>query len=128
MLKTIRISVCSDKSVKIIVITFASLYRMFQMTRHGKFVKFCSTRLHSSRMPTARALTVSPSMLCGGGGVCSRGGCLLPGDVCCGGCLLWGVSTLGGVCSGGVSAPAGCGIPACTEADAPPCEQNHTRL
>ena len=30
------------------------------------------TRLHSSRMRTARALTVSPSMLCAGG-VCSRG-------------------------------------------------------
>ena len=29
---------------------------------------FLLTRLHSSRMRTARALTVSPSMLCGGGG------------------------------------------------------------
>ena len=53
------------------------------------------TRLHSSRMLTARLLTVSPSMHCAGvvcsrgvsaprGGVCSRGnvcsrGCLLPG-------------------------------------------------
>ena len=45
-----------------------------------------------------------------GGGVCSRrvvsalGGCLFPGGVCSGGCLLPGV-----------------GIPACTEADTPPC-------
>ena len=51
-------------------------------------------RLHSSRMRTARALTVSPSMLCAGGdlfpeGICSRG---VPGH------------------GGGV-------IPACTEAD-----------
>ena len=51
-------------------------------------------------MPTARALTVSPSMLCGGGGVCFWGGCLpLEGSVC----LLWGVSA----CEGGVSAPRG---------------------
>ena len=50
-------------------------------------------------MCTACMLTVSPSMLCSGGGVC-----------------YWG------------SAPGGGGsIPACTEAD-PPCEQNHTRL
>ena len=53
-------------------------------------------------MRTARALTVSPSMLCS-----------------------WGVSALrgvGGLVSapgGGVSAPGG-GIPACTEADPPP--------
>ena len=32
------------------------------------------TRLHSSRMCTARALTVSPSMLCAGGS--PSGGCL----------------------------------------------------
>ena len=82
------------------------------------------TRLHSSRMRTARALTVSRSMLCsGGGGVCS-GGCLLWG------CLLRGVSAPGGVSdpggacfwgvsAPGVSAPGGCGIPACTEADTP---------
>ena len=66
-------------------------------------VNSCTTRLHSSRMRTARALTVSPRC-----------------------------SARGGVCSGGVSAPGGVsalggGIPACTEAD-PPCEQNHTRL
>ena len=69
------------------------------------------TRLHSSRMRTARALTVSPSMLC-----CGGGGCLLWGGVCSwggllwggllrwgGGCLLGGGSALGGVCCGGVS-------------------------
>ena len=54
-----------------------------------------------------------------------------------GGCLLWGVSALGGGKSAlGGSAPGGCllwggvcsggsGIPACTEADTPPCGQNH---
>ena len=55
----------------------------------------------------------------GGGGVCSTGG--------------WYVLQGGGVCSGGrvlVSVPGGwCllqggGIPACTEADPSPCEQN----
>ena len=65
------------------------------------------TRLHSSRMRTARALTVSSSMLCGG--------CLLRGvSAAPGGCLLWGVGVFApgrgvsvprGVCSGGVSAP-----------------------
>ena len=58
------------------------------------------TRMHSSRMRTARALTVSPSMLCTGG------------------CLLWGVPSLGvggsapggkGVCSLGVPGLAGSG-------------------
>ena len=58
---------------------------------------------HSSRMRTARLLSVSPSMHCGGRG------CLVPGDVCSGGCLLrgdWGcvwsrggVSGSRGVCS-----------------------------
>ena len=61
----------------------------------------------------------------GGGGVCSQGGCLLPGGVCsqgvsapggvCSGeCLLWGVCLLlggvsfsGGSVPGGVSAPGG---------------------
>ena len=44
------------------------------------------TRLHSSRMRTARALTVSHSMLAGGG-MSAPGG-----RVCCGGgCLLMGV-------------------------------------
>ena len=34
------------------------------------------TRLHCSRMRTARALTVSPSMLCAGGGGLLPGGCI----------------------------------------------------
>ena len=98
------------------------------------------TRLHSSRMRTARALTVSPSMLCAGGGLLLGGG-VSEGSVCSGGCLLrgcllQGVSAgicSGGVCSRGMSASKGgvciqgvggvCiwgvggGIPACTEAD-----------
>ena len=73
------------------------------------YVKLSSIRLHSRRKRTARALTVSPSMLCAGKGVsapervCSCGvsapaGCLLPG-----GCLLLGrCLLLGGVCSLGV--------------------------
>ena len=79
------------------------------------------TRLHSSRMHTARLLTVSSSMHCAGEGSAF------------GGCLLWGVCFHGGVCFGGstsrgMSASRGVcfwggGIPACTEAD-PPCEQN----
>ena len=56
-----------------------------------------SIRLHSSRIHTARLLTVSPSMHCAGGLL--RGGCLRSG-----GCLLLG----------------GGGIPACTEAEHPP--------
>ena len=63
------------------------------------------TRLHSSRMRTARALTISPSMLC-------TGGCPLPGGVCSGGVCSWrglsapgGCVSSGGVCSWGMSAP-----------------------
>ena len=64
------------------------------------------TRLHSSRMRTARALIISPSMLCAGG---------VPG---LGVCLVWsgGVPGLGGAWSWG----GGGGIPPCTEADPPP--------
>ena len=51
------------------------------------------TRLHSSRMRTARLLTVSPMHCTGGGGWSWRGACL-------GGCLLWGACS-GGVCSRG---------------------------
>ena len=58
------------------------------------------TRLHSSRMRTARAFTVSPSMLCAGG-VSAPRGCLLPGGVC----------SRGGVCSPEVSAPRGLSAP-----------------
>ena len=91
------------------------------------------TRLHSSRMRTARALTISPSMLCAGGS--TRGVFTL------GGCLLRGVSTPGGVYSGGVvsaprvmSAPGGCLLPGGVWYPSmhwgghPTCEQNHTRL
>ena len=53
-------------------------------------IQISSTSLHSSRMRTARALTVSPSMLCGGGSA-------LGGGVC-----SWGVPALGGACSWGV--------------------------
>ena len=60
------------------------------------------TRLHSSRMRTARALTASHSMVAKGGG---RGLCLLGGEGCLlqGGVGYRGVSALGG----GVSAPGG---------------------
>ena len=74
-------------------------------------------RLHSSRMRTARALTVSPSMLCGEGGLlpggvsASRGSCLLLGGGVCSrgclpsgeGCLLRGVCSWGGLLRGGVA-------------------------
>ena len=64
------------------------------------------TRLHSSRMRTAHALTISPSMLCARGcmllgGALSRGcivqGVPAPGGMHgSGGCLVWGVPGLGG--------------------------------
>ena len=60
------------------------------------------TRLHSSRMRTARVLTVSPSMLC-------AGGCMVPGGRVHG---PRGVHGYGGWGGGG-------GILACTEADPP---------
>ena len=97
-------------------------YRAFESNKfYQTFPTKSVTRLHSSRMRTARVLTVSPSMLCAGGGVCSRGWgvYLLQGSVpgpgggvpgvggyliwgvylVPGGCLLQGVSALGGVCS-----------------------------
>ena len=63
-----------------------------------------NTRLHSSRMRTARALTISPRKLCGGGGVY-----LVPGGICSGGCTWsWGVYLVqGGVCSKGGLPPGG---------------------
>ena len=80
-------------------------------------VQLIVTRLHSSRMHTARLLTVSPSMHCSEGcllrrgGVCS-GGCLLGGYLVWGvsgpvgeGCLLWGASALRGAWSGGCLVP-----------------------
>ena len=79
-------------------------------------------RLHSSGMRTARALTVSPSMLCARGGICS-GGVSAPGG---------GVSALGGFCSGGclfpggVSAPGGVPSPGWGGwSGTPPCGQTH---
>ena len=86
-------------------------------------------------MRTARALTVSASMLCTGegavlpGGVCFPGeGVCLQGSVCLQGgvlpgevCASWGCvcASWGGGGSGGGVLPRGCGIPACTEADPP---------
>ena len=79
--------------------------------------------MHSSRMHTARSLTVSPSMLCwGGGGACawSWGGCLVLGGVWSrrGAYLVLG-GCLPGPGGGAWSSPGGCGIPACTEAEPP---------
>ena len=79
------------------------------------------TRLHSSRMRTARALTISPSMLCAGGGKgrLLQGGCLVRGgasapggDVCSrgvhsGGGLLRGMPGQGGLLLGGGGAWSG---------------------
>ena len=112
------------------------------------FRKLLEQELHSSRMHTARLLTVSPIMHCAGG-VCLARGSALPGEggsalqegglPCQGGppcqgvvCLARGGSALpGGVClARGVllarGSPcqgvclAGGGIPACTEADPSP--------
>ena len=80
----------------------------FDVVGNGK-----GTRLYSSKMRTARALTVSPSMLCGGvslagrgvlllGGLLGRGG--LPGK----GVLLGrGVLPLGGLLGRGFSLAGG---------------------
>ena len=69
--------------------------------------------MHSSRMRTARSLTVYPSMLCSRGGAWSPEGCLVLG-VCAwswGGCLLWGVPGPGGVAwSWGAPGPGGGGV------------------
>ena len=77
-------------------------------------------------MRTARALTVSPSMLCGGGGSAlgGRGGVSALGVSAPRGVSALG-SKVGCVCSWGVSAPGGVcssggGIPACTESDPSP--------
>ena len=63
------------------------------------------TRMHSSRMRTARVLTVSLSMLCGGGCTWSRGG--VPGQGVY--LVLGGVPGPRGVCCQGVYlVPGGC--------------------
>ena len=105
---------CDTKLVKAIKdLLFIFFCPFATKSFHFYLIKLCNssaaniTRLHCSRMCTACALTVSPSML--GGGVTAPGG----------GCLLWGVSAPGGylllggsahrgsVCSWGVSAPRG---------------------
>ena len=50
------------------------------MFKYTRFLFHTMTRLHSSRMRTARSLTVSPSMHCTGG-FCSWGGVSAPGGV-----------------------------------------------
>ena len=108
------------------------------------------TRLHSSRMRTARVLTVSLSMLCGRGCTWSRGVYLVPGGVPGPGGCTWsrGCTWSGGVylVPGGVPGPGGCtwsgdvpglggvpgpdggGVTGPGGSGTPPCEQNHTHL
>ena len=96
--------------------SWTSLYRDPPPSRtNSNFI----TRMHSSRMHTARTLTrrggqLNCSFPVSGRGFCSRGQCLLLGGVCSRGlgCLLWGGSLLPGVsaprgCLLGVSAPGG---------------------
>ena len=59
-----------------------SEYRDYHVPNHlRKPLRITSTRLHSSRMRTARALTVSPSMLCAGGCTWSGGSAWSQGRV-----------------------------------------------
>ena len=87
--------------------------------------------LHSSRMHTARLVTVSSSMHCAEGVSLPGGVCLARGVSLPGGCLpcQGGLSCRGGVCLARWDLPCQrrVDIPACTEAD-PPCEQNHTHV
>ena len=64
----------------------------------GKYIEI--TRLHSSRMRTARLLTLCQQDLEGGGGICPVG-CLPEEGVC------QGVSAQGGVCPGSLCLPGG---------------------
>ena len=103
-----------------------------------------NTRMHSSRMRTGRPLTVSRSLLPGGGsgpgglvqgvGVWSWGcllwGCLVQGvwsreGVCSGGGLLWGGGCLlwGGLVRGAVVVVSQHAL-----RQTPPCRQNHRCL
>ena len=100
---------------------------------------FLGTRLHSSKMRTACALTVSPSMLCRGVYLVPGGGYLVPGG---GGYLVPGgvpgpggsapglesVPGLGGCTwSGGVPGPEGCTWSrGCTWSGTPPTVDRHT--
>ena len=92
-----------------------------------------STRLHSSRMRTARLLPVSPSMHCAGGGLVREG---VPGPR---GCLLQGVPdprgvcSQGGVCSGGergacLLSQEGVCVSQHAMGQTPPREQNHRHV
>ena len=86
--------------------------KWYHWKKHQLISHIIIIRLHSSRMHTARLLTVSPSMHCAGGS--ARGGsCMVPG----------------GLLHGGVPGLGGGGILACTEAHSP-CGQNcwHTLL
>ena len=70
------------------------------------------TRMHSSRMRTARLLTVSQYALSGGrcpclGGVCTCRGCTCRGCTCPGGVPTWGCSCPGGYLPGGRTCPGG---------------------
>ena len=70
------------------------------------FLNLSKTRMHSSRMRTARSLTISRSMLCF---VEGGWGCLVPGGLVSGGSGLRGVWSQGGACSRGcVPGPGGC--------------------
>ena len=112
----------SHISVYIKILEFSTLYQisLIEMSQDWNV-----SRLHSSRMSTARALTVSPSMLC-------TGGCMVPGDVWSRGvhgprgegAWSWGVHGLGVHVPRGVHGLGGYMvlegvIPACTETDPP---------
>ena len=97
------------------------------------------TRMHSSRMRTARLLPVSPGMHCSGGYLVP-GGCTLCQGVYWSGCVpgLWGTWSKGGVPGLGVclvwgGAPGPRGTPGPggsvpTQVLPPPRGQNHRRL
>ena len=92
---------------------FHSVQRSCMVTWESSFVEPCFTRLHTSRMHTARLLTISPSMHCTGGS--APGGVPGPGGVRSG-----GVNGPRWSASGGGAWSGGGGIPACTEADPHP--------
>ena len=83
------------------------------------------TRLHSSRMHTARFLTVSPSMHCAGGSALPGGWVYLSGVVCLteGVCLPGGFALpkgspcRGSPCQGDLPCQEDGGVPPCNGAD-----------